>query len=368
MSINIEKLNKLNELVSVEFRRKHLIVLDPEEKNEIEENDITENEITYDLGKWNISDELYNYIDRLSVNSTISIEDKILLIYEKICKEYVYDDNLISYIKKVDDDMFSLPDWYGRDVDQEWEKNREQHNRRICFELSRYLAKSLRELLKDNEEYNTCILWNKNLTHYLVGLTCDDYSLALDLDDFFQIKDLTRLKSGLTAEGIVILEDRKNKFKDALNKFNEGRSEYAIKKVEDDINAIKPRANIENQEENKGDEENEDIIFFEKVMEILVNEYNIDSQGIYEYMKEIVDIRLGSEGREKIWKKIKGDTKESTRYIRCLMLNIGKQKYLIDVDKKIVRQFNEKELTEKRTKFIPYKDLARGGYDYYDGT
>ena len=34
---NIEKLNKLNELVSVEFRRKHLIVLDPEEKNEIED-------------------------------------------------------------------------------------------------------------------------------------------------------------------------------------------------------------------------------------------------------------------------------------------------------------------------------------------
>ena len=91
------------------------------------------------------------------------------------------------------------------------------------------------ELLKDNNDYNICIFWNKNLTHYFVGLTCNDYSLVLDLDDFFNIKDLTRIKADLTAEGIVILEDYENKFKNALDKFNEGRSEYAIKKVEDEI-------------------------------------------------------------------------------------------------------------------------------------
>lgn len=31
---------------------------------------------------------------------------RVLMIFEKICKDYVYDDNLISYIKKVDDDVF----------------------------------------------------------------------------------------------------------------------------------------------------------------------------------------------------------------------------------------------------------------------
>ena len=51
-------------------------------------------------------------------------------------------------------------------------------------------------------------------------------------------------------------------------------------------------------------EENEDLNFFEKVLKVLSENYDIDSQGIYEYMKEIVDIRLGSESREKIWKKI----------------------------------------------------------------
>lgn len=38
-------------------------------------------------------------------------------------------------------------------------------------------------------------------------------------------------------------------------------------------------------------------------MEVLATKYNVDSQGIFEYMKEIIDIRLGSENREKIWKK-----------------------------------------------------------------
>lgn len=369
MSINIEKLDELNKLVSLSFKRKHSIVLNPEEK--INDKDELNEDIIYDEASWKITNELQEYIDMLSEDDKLSVEDKILSTYEKLCKDYVYDDNLISYIKKIDDDVFSLPDWYGRDVDQEWEKNREQHNRRICFELSRYLAKALTELLKDNNDYNICIFWNKNLTHYFVGLTCNDYSLVLDLDDFFNIKDLTRIKADLTAEGIVILEDYENKFKNALDKFNEGRSEYAIKKVEDEISNDNTNSNHNTEKDSdKSDkkEENEDIVFFKKAIEVLTKKYDIDSQGIYEYMKEIVDIKLGPDGREKIWKKIDGNTKESTRYIRCLVLNIDNEKYVIDVDEKIVRPFDEKELTEKRARFVPYKELSRGGFDYYDGT
>ena len=363
MSINIEKFNKLNELVSLEFRRKHTVVLNPEKKEDIHEEDII-----YDKANWKITDELKKYVDELSQNNDLSIEDKILYIYEKICKDYVYDDNLISYIKKIDEDVFSIPDWYGRDVDQEWEKNRENHNRRICFELSRYLAKALDELLKENKDYDVCILWNKNLTHYFVGLTSNEYTLALDVDDFFNIKDLTRVKADLTIEGIQILEDNKNKFKNALEKFNDGKNEYAIKKVEDKINTnnVKAKENFKNKEQTKT--EDEEINFLAKVMQILSEECKFDSQGMYEYMKEIVDIRIGSEGREKIWKKIEGNTNESTRYIRCLILDINNKKYLVDVENKEIREFDEKELEEKRTKFVPYKELSRGGFDYYDGT
>ena len=363
MSINIAKFNKLNELVSLEFRRKHTIVLNPDKKEDIHEEDII-----YDKANWKITDELKKYVDELSQNNDLSIEDKILYIYEKICKDYVYDDNLISYIKKIDEDVFSIPDWYGRDVDQEWEKNRENHNRRICFELSRYLAKALDELLKENKDYDVCILWNKNLTHYFVGLTSNEYTLALDVDDFFNIKDLTRVKADLTIEGIQILEDNKNKFKNALEKFNDGKNEYAIKKVEDKINTNNVKSKEKFQNKGQAKTEDDEVKFLAKAMQILSEEYKLDSQGMYEYMKEIVDIRIGSEGREKIWKKIEGNTNESTRYIRCLILDINNKKYLVDVENKEIREFDEKELEEKRTKFVPYKELSRGGFDYYDGT
>lgn len=363
MSINIAKFNKLNELVSLEFRRKHTIVLNPDKKEDIHEEDII-----YDKANWKITDELKKYVDELSQNNDLSIEDKILYIYEKICKDYVYDDNLISYIKKIDEDVFSIPDWYGRDVDQEWKKNRENHNRRICFELSRYLAKALDELLKENKDYDVCILWNKNITHYFVGLTSNEYTLALDVDDFFNIKDLTRVKADLTIEGIQILEDNKNKFKNALEKFNDGKNEYAIKKVEDKINTNNVKSKEKFQNKDQAKTEDDEVKFLAKAMQILSEEYKLDSQGMYEYMKEIVDIRIGSEGREKIWKKIEGNTNESTRYIRCLILDINNKKYLVDVENKEIREFDEKELEEKRTKFVPYKELSRGGFDYYDGT
>ena len=83
--------------------------------------------------------------------------------------------------------------------------------------------------------YNVCIFWNKNLTHYFVGLTCGDYTITLDPDDFFNIKDLTRLKTGLTAQGICILEDKNSVFKNELEEFNNGRSQYSIQKIADDM-------------------------------------------------------------------------------------------------------------------------------------
>ena len=68
MSVDKSKLLELNNLVSVHFRRKHKIVLNPEGKNGNEED--------------------------------------------------LNDDNLTSYIQKWDDEAYDLPDWYGREVDE----------------------------------------------------------------------------------------------------------------------------------------------------------------------------------------------------------------------------------------------------------
>ena len=326
MSINIANLNKLSELVSLSVLRKPKIILNPEEeyylryKNKTHENgeDINLN-IKCDKADWNIPKEVQPFVDELSKNDKLSNEEKILAIYEELSKIYTYDDNVLSYIKRVDDDKFALPDWYGRDINEVWETNREEHNRRVCYEVSRYLAKSLTEIFKNNDDYDVCILWDKDLTHYFVGLTCSEYSLTLDLDDFNNIKDLTRLKTNLTAEGIKILEDDNNKFKNSLDNFNKVKGKYAIKEMETEINDVISSEEIM--------DETEEVVFFRNALEILKEKYNIDSQGIFEYMKEIADISLGPENREKIWKSIEGETKEETRHMRCLILNIKNQKY-----------------------------------------
>lgn len=366
MSLDKAKLIKLNDLVSLHFRRKHIIVLNPEEKQEsIKE---LNGNIEYDKSEWKLPEKFQTAVTEISENSQLSDEEKILSIFEQLCKNYVYDDNLISYIQKIDDESYDLPDWYGRDVDENWERNREEHNRRVCYEVSRYLAKAIQELFKDKDDVNVCILWDKGNTHYFVGLTCDEYSITLDSDNFNNIKDLTRIKAELTAQGIVILDDKKGKFTSALNKFNQDRSDDAIKKIENEIdNNNTFNQNTENQTSDKN-EEPENIIFLKNAIEILKEKYNIDSQGIFEYMKEIVDIRLGPESRKKVWKKIEGKDNKATRYIRCLVLKVDNQEYILDVDKMLIRTFDEEEFGREDTDFIPYKDLSRDWVEPYDGT
>lgn len=363
MNANINNLKKLLELATYSSRRRPFIVLPPDE--DIEE---INPDIVQDKADWIIPEEIRPLFYKLSRDNEISNEDKILLIYEELCKKYVYDDNLISYIKKIDDDYFALPDWYGRDVDEEWEEKRSEHNRRVCYEVSRYLAKTLIELFKDNDNFDICIFWDKSQTHYYVGLTCNEYSLTLDLDDFNNIKDLTRIKTGLTADGIVVLEDPSGKFKSALDKFNKGRTQGAIQKIESEISTT--NNNNENQGNATIEEYDDDITFLNNALFVLKDKYGIDSQGLFEYLKEIVDIKSGPETRKKIWKEIKGNHNEATRYIRCLVVTVNNIKYLIDVDDGILRPFDDSELSEEsETPFSAYKAIApRNWRDRYDGS
>lgn len=48
-----------------------------------------------------MEDGLQEYVEILLKQKNLSDEMRVLMIFEKICKDYVYDDNLISYIKKL---------------------------------------------------------------------------------------------------------------------------------------------------------------------------------------------------------------------------------------------------------------------------
>lgn len=359
MAIDITRIIELKRLVTNYSKRKPIIVLPPE-SNIGALPDNTE----YDKANWKIPNkELAEFVKKLADNCKLSNEEKILALYEKLCRSYIYDDNLISYIRKVDDDSYELPEGYGRVVDEEWEKNREQHNRRVCYEVSRYLAKSLIELFKNREDVNVCILWDKALTHYFVGLTCDDYSLTLDLDDFNNIKDLTRIKAGLSTQGIIVLDDNNAIFQNALDKFNSTREQDALKQVENNI-----ASSTDNNLSESYEEEPEDITFLKNTIKILKERYSIDSQGMFEYLKEIIDMKFGPDKRKKVWKIIRGNDNQS-RCIRCLTLNAEDKNYIIDVDDMFIREFDLKELEGENAKYISHKELTPRSWhtDKYNG-
>lgn len=375
--MNFNRLGKLNDLLTNDLKRKPTIILDPNPEQSYRicgtANDIV---VGIDVDDWIIPDELKLFVTDVA-RSNRSIEEKILKIYQKLCEYYTYDDNVLSYIKKNDYETFYLPDAYGRETNATWKKNRQKHNRRNCFEVSRILAKSINEVIKlsgYSRNYDVCIIWDEANTHYFVGLACNEYYLSLDLDDYTQIKDLTRMKTGLTLEGIKILEDSFDKFGTVIKKFNNDRSKSAKDHIQ------KKRVKL-NQEYNEDDEkfttsndiiDSDDIIFLKHTVQILKEDYNLDSAGIYEYLKEIVDTKMGARFRKKVWKKVENEPGIGTRYTRCLIVTINDNSYIIDVTKdnpnEIFQRFDEKELKKQNSKVIPFKEMARDWRDDpYDG-
>ena len=55
---------------------------------------------------------------------------------------------------------------------------------------------------------------------------------------------------------------------------------------------------------------------------------------------------------------MKGNTINEDRYMRCLVIDVENQKYIIDVEKKILRLFDEKEFESEDPEFIEYKKVT----------
>ena len=282
------------------------IVLEPN-------RELNEEWIEYDQVRWELEEPLQKLVSKLLKDNTLTFENKLLEVYKFICLNYIYDDNVLFFFKRdisnPEDIKYIAVDWYGRIIDDKWKENRKKHNRRVCYEFARFYAKAINDLLDGNGDLEAFMLGDKENTHYVVGLTGKEYSAILDVDDFNKIKDLTRLKLGLTINGINILRDDTGKLQKAIDKFNQHRIE--------DLEEVK--------EAKKNVREKNTIEYFDKVIEIL-RKYNLDSQGFMEYMRLIVEneeIEI-----DKIWREIKGGTEK--RYVRCLIFDFDEKTYLID--------------------------------------
>lgn len=322
-------------------------VLEGDYKIILEPNrDIQEDWIEYDQVKWEMEEGISKLVERLLKESSMSFEEKILEVYKYICLNYVYDANVLYFFKRDDSDINNIKyiavDWYGRIVGKDWIEKRQKHNRRICYEFARFYAKAINVLLDGNDKLEAFMLGDKENLHYVVGLTGDEYSVILDLDDFNSIKDLTRVKFGLTIKGIKILRDESGKFKQAVAKFNEGKREE-LAEIEEAKKNLKNKSLIE---------------YFNNVAQILKNR-NIDAQGFFEYIRAIVE----NEGIkiEKIWKEDK--IAPEKRYERCIIFEFDGKTYLIDSIEQAIIQIEKGDLDKNVFVF----NSAENIYPYYGG-
>ena len=327
--------NEVNQVLDGDYK----IILEPN-------RDIQEDWIEYDQVKWEMEEGISKLVEKLLKESSMSFEEKILEVYKYICFNYVYDANVLYFFKRDDSDINNIKyiavDWYGRIVGKDWIEKRQKHNRRICYEFARFYAKAINVLLDGNDKLEAFMLGDKENLHYVVGLTGEEYSIILDLDDFNNIKDLTRVKFGLTIKGIKILRDESGKFKQVVDKFNEGKREE-LAEIEDAKEKLKDKNLIE---------------YFNKVAQILKNK-NIDSQGFFEYIRAIVE----NEGIkiEKIWKEDKAALEK--RYERCIIFELDGKSYLIDSIEQAIIQTEKEDLDTNVFVF----NSAENVYPYYGG-
>lgn len=337
--IDDEYIKKFYKEVCQNLQGEHKIILEPGRT-------IKEDWVEYDTVKWEIEDRIQGLVAELKNDKSISIEEKIIKLYENICLNYIYDANVLYFFKRDMSDpenvKYIAVDWYGRVVGQDWTEKRKKHNRRICYEFSRFYAKAINELIEKRDGIEAFMLGDKENTHYVVGLTGEKYSIILDQDDFNSIKDLTRLKMGLTIKGIHILRDEKGIFKKALEQFNKNRL-VELKEIEEAKRNLK---------------EKDFIHYLNKSIEI-INSYNIDSQGFFEYMRFLIEengIKI-----EKIWKE---DTKaEERRYERCLYFELDGKIYLLD---SIEKNLTVVELNKLDKKIFVFNS-EENQYKYYGG-
>lgn len=327
--------NELNQSLEGDYK----IILEPP-------RDLTEDWIEYDTVEWELDESIQNLVNQLLKDTTLTFEEKVLNVYNYICLNYIYDDNVLYFFKRDCSDPNNIKyiavDWYGRIVDKKWIENRKKHNRRICYEFSRLYAKAINELLDEHDNLEAFMVGDKENLHYIVGLTGKDYSLLLDQDDFNSIKDLTRLKLGLTLKGIKILRDDNDKFQKAIDNFNK-----------DKLNEL-----VEIEEITKALKDVDIIKYLNEIINVLKN-HNIDSQGFMEYMRSKIEqenIEI-----EKIWKEVKGGNEK--RYVRCLIFNFDSKTYLLDSIDQTLTQINKEDLDKTIFIFNPEENY----YPYYGG-
>lgn len=317
-----EFLKKLNELNSLMNWCK--IKVNPDDTEEIDDSEIQKDYVSW----YEDDDHIFEELCKDESFEQLSTIDKIIKIHSLVCQNFVFDDFcyfLGNYNKEKN--ICTLDSKYGRNPNTVWKENRKKHNRRICYELSRYMAVRLKQFIK--EESDIFLVADEYETHYATVYVCDDFMIIIDTDDYWKGADLNRVKLGLEIKGITIVSDEKNIVKKKLNEINKTR---------------KSKKDFEKEIENDPIEQSR----IEWIHILLEKTKITGNDGIFKYMQTILEMK-GYEPK-KIWEKEKTIYKESL-YMRWnmkfMVINSSGIKILSD------REFND---YIHEGKFLPNKE------------
>ena len=288
------------------------IKINPDEAEEVDNSKIQK-----DYVYWKEDDDkLFYELCKNEEFEKLSTIEKILEIHCLVCKYFVFDDFcyfLGNYNKEKN--LCTIDSRYGRNPNLVWRENRKKHNRRICYELSRYMAVRLKQFIK--EESDIFLVSDEYETHYATAYVCNDFMIIIDTDDYWKGADLNRVKLGLEIKGITIVSDEKNIVQEKLNEIN--RTRKSKKEFEKEI---------EDDPAEKSKIEWIDLLL--KRIKIIGND------GIFKYMCTILEMK-GYEPK-KIWERADTIYKESL-YMRWnmnfMVINSSGIKILSD------REFND---------------------------
>lgn len=163
---------------------------------------------------WNINKELTEAVYK-DMPQDLSIEEKALYIYIKLCQELEYNEEYFYRNK-------GITDQFNSDFSQEYLESIKPRTKITCFDFARILSKFLNELNGDIE--SVIISFGINRGHFSTGFYTDNISVKLEPININlngkkdPTNDLMKAKNGIKLKGIQPMFDKDEIVESSLNK------------------------------------------------------------------------------------------------------------------------------------------------------
>ena len=163
-----------------------------------------------DEPSWELNPQLHNEIFE-DMPDDLSLEEKVIFIYCKLCKIFTYDDGY--FYRKQENSKTYSPRFSRKHLE-----NITPNSRITCWDFARILSKLINSLDGDIEAL--ILAEGEEKKHFAVGFYTDKVSAVLDAVDgrSYGINDLMKAKNGVEFEGISITSDKDNLINKAIRK------------------------------------------------------------------------------------------------------------------------------------------------------